>query len=156
MKILVLTMLLGISTNFSYAQIPKTFLGEWKGTGTLMGNKANFEMKWEQVLNDQFLKLTFENGFSDGSFSMQANAYYQLKSDGTFTGYWFDSRGISFPLKGIHSSASITTEWENSGIEKGQSEYKILESGEIQVSDFVFRDGTYQKFAEATYQQKNK
>lgn len=155
MKTFVLILFLGISTSFSVAQIPDGFLGEWEGSGTLMGNKATFEMKWEQVLDNQFLKLSFKNSFSDGSFSMQANAYYKLKEDGSFSGFWFDSRGASFPLKGTYTTTSITTEWEDNGVEKGRTEYKFLETGKIQVSDFVFREGSYKKFAEATYQQKN-
>ncbi|GAB5409904.1 MAG: hypothetical protein BalsKO_22690 [Balneolaceae bacterium] len=154
MKALLLILFLGVSSTLSPAQVLNTFLGNWEGSGTLMGKEGSFEMKWEQVLNDEFLKLNFKNGFSDGSFSMEATAFYKLTADSTFSGFWFDSRGVSFPLNGSYTFNSITTEWENPGVEKGRTEYKFLESGEIRVFDFVFRNGTYQKFATATYQQK--
>lgn len=154
MKTFFLTLFLFGISNSGMAQTPQGFLGKWVGSGTLMGNEAHFEMKWEDVLNDQFLKLTFENGFSDGSFNMQAIAYYKLNKDGTITGNWFDSRGTTFPLNGTFTSSSITTVWEDSGVERGRTEYKILESKEIQVIDFVLRNGTYQKFAEAIYRLK--
>lgn len=157
MKLLSIILFLGLASipGFAQNQIPNDFLGEWQGSGTLMGKDADFEMKWEKVLNDQFLKLTFRNGFSDGSFSMKAHGYYKLNDDGSLSGQWFDSRGTSFPLKGTFTSTLFTTEWEDSDVEKGRSEYRILESGEVQVTDFVLRNGSYQKFAEATYQSKN-
>lgn len=158
MKELFLTILIGLTSGFLLAQesVPETFFGEWTGEGTLFGNDAQFEMKWEEVLNGQFIRLSFENRFSNGGFSMTAHGYYKLNEDGTFTGQWFDSRGVSFPLKGVFTSTQLTTEWEHSDVEKGRTEYEVLEQGTIRVIDFVFRDGSYQKFAEATYQLKNK
>lgn len=105
-----------------HAQIPGSLLGEWEGSGTLMGNTAEFSMKWEQVLNSQFYKLTFRNSIPNVSFSMNAHAYYKVTDDGTVSGYWFDSRGISFPLSGSTEENTITINWGTPEIEQGRTE----------------------------------
>tara|TARA_R110000868_G_scaffold259361_1_gene517136 strand:+ start:37488 stop:37967 length:480 start_codon:yes stop_codon:yes gene_type:complete len=150
----ILLIVLSASSIDSQAQTLNSFLGEWKGSGFLMGNEADFQMKWEQVLNEQFFKLTFRNSISSASFSMDAHSYYKLMDDGTVSGYWFDSRGISFPLSGNFKDQTLIIHWGTPEIEQGRTEYTLLKSNEISVNDFVLRNGEYAQFGEVTYQLK--
>ncbi len=152
--VLILIIWICLIQSDSKAQILNSFLGSWEGNGTLMNNEANFEMKWEQVLNNEFFKLTFRNSIPSASFSMDAQAYYKETENGTISGYWFDSRGISFPLEGNLSDTTLTIYWGTEEIEEGRTEYTLFDSETIKVSDFVLRNGEYALFGTATYQRK--
>lgn len=154
MKTLALTLLI-IITSFSlgYSQTNElsSFEGDWKGKGLLMGRDANFTMKWEQVLQNKYYKLVFENQFTDKSFTMNAHGYYRFSNDSTFSGYWLDSRGVSFPLKGSFSKNTLTVFWGSKELEEGKSVYELVSPDSMNVTDFVIRNGDYQQFAEASY-----
>ncbi len=137
-----------------FTQSEKSFsediLGDWAGNGTLFGQEAQFTMKWEQVLNKKFLKLEFKNQFADKSGTeriMTASAYYDVEQK---RGYWFDSRAMMLPLILEIDDREMLVFWGDESSEKGKTYYRILKD-EISVEDFVFREGQYVKFGEATY-----
>jgi hypothetical protein len=154
MKTLMLTIVASFiisMTGFFQSKTINIFKGNWIGNGTLLGKEASFSMDWTQALNKQFYRLSFTNRFEDGSFSMEAHGYYKFDSDSSFTGYWFDSRGVSFPLSGSYSSNTLYVVWGNEEIEQGKTEYIYLSNGRMKVIDYVLKNGIYQKFAEANY-----
>jgi hypothetical protein len=55
----------------SFAQsadaLKQQLLGNWEGNGTLFEQTATFSMKWESILEGQFLSLEFSNRFKDSS-----------------------------------------------------------------------------------------
>ena len=68
-----------------------------------MGNDATFTMDWQRTLNNSFLKLEFQNKQKLGDnryIVFNATAFYKIVNDTTVVGNWFDSRGVTFPLKG--------------------------------------------------------
>ena len=148
--LVLLTILLCISVK---AQVPDSFLGNWEGSGTLYNSGATFSMEWEQVLNKQFYRLNFLNSLNNGAFSMSAHGYYKIDGD-SVTGYWLDSRGVSFPLTGVIEEQMLIIHWGTADFEQGRTEYVLLASGEIEVKDFVLRNGEYAQFGNAIYQQK--
>jgi len=108
-------------------------------------------MKWENELNAKFIKLTFENRFTDKSSMervMNAYAHYFL---GQNKGYWFDSRGIILPLSLDINENSMTVLWGNESSEKGKTIYSIADEKNLIVQDFVFKDDSYEPFGEAKY-----
>jgi len=126
-------------------------LGSWYGTGTLFGQTATFTMNWENELNAKFVKLTFENRFTDKSGVervMNADAYYHLRQS---KGHWFDSRGIMLPLSLDITENSMTVLWGNESSEKGKTIYSITDKEHLSVQDFVFKDGSYHPFGIADY-----
>ena len=134
----------------------KTILGVWNGNGSLFGQEATFNMKWENELNDKFIKLSFENRFSDKSGVervMKASAYYNLKEN---RGYWFDTRGMMLPLKLEIKEYSMTVIWGNETTETGKTIYSIVDEEHLSVQDFVFKDNSYLLFGEATYERLKK
>lgn len=140
-------------SSLCYAQVPESFLGKWEGSGTLYNSDATFSMEWEQVLNGKFYRLNFTNALDNGTFSMNAHGYYEVEAD-SVNGYWFDSRGVSFPLTGVIEDQVLTIQWGAADFEQGKTVYSLLTSNEIRVTDFVLRKGEYVQFGTATYQQK--
>ena len=136
-----------------YAQVPEAFLGKWEGSGTLYNSDATFSMEWQQVLDGQFYHLNFNNALNNGAFSMNAHGYYKVEGD-SLTGYWLDSRGVSFPLTGVIKDQTLTIHWGTADFEQGKTEYALLPSDRIEVKDFVLRDDEYSQFGSATYQRK--
>ena len=113
-------------------------------------------MKWENALNDKFIKLNFKNSFKDRSGAervMKASAYYNFKQK---KGYWFDTRGMMLPLKLEINENSMIVLWGDKLTEQGKTIYSINENRQLNVQDFVFKDDSYFLFGEATYKKVNK
>jgi hypothetical protein len=154
-KITILIILLIVG--HAQAQPSKDFtnnvLGAWVGTGTLFQQKASFGMKWENVLNSKFIKLSFENRFVDQSGVeriMKANAYYNVKQN---KGYWFDTRGVMLPLKLDIKEDSMTVFWGDEFTETGKTLYTIV-NNELSVQDYVFKNNSYFHFGKAIYKKE--
>ncbi len=131
----------------------------WDGEGMLMGAKATFTMKWEHALQSQFIKLEFQNsrkleGKEDIVF--MATAFYKIENDTVVIGYWFDSRGVSFPLKGNIKDKEMIINWGNPETEMGKTVYRYTADNTITVEDYIGSKGTYHKFGNATYIVKTK
>lgn len=153
MKTLLLFSVLVFVTGNLRAQslITDRFLGAWTGTGLLYNEVATFSMKWESVLNDQFLQLQFKNRLNSGDFQMQAYGYYKSDEPGKINGFWVDSRGVSFPLRGVMQQDTLTIYWGTPDLEQGRTEYVLSANTSLNVTDYVLRDGEYTVFGEAVY-----
>ena len=146
--------------NMSYSKLYSQDLLEilvsksWKGTGTLMGGAANFEMEWNWTLEKKFLALKFKNergGANNQPQVFLAQAYYKMSNSDSITGMWFDSRGIYFPLTGTINKKEMIIKWGDEKTEQGRTEYVLKGSNEISVTDYVLRNGEYVRFGTATY-----
>ena len=154
--LLFLMFIAGLMHAQSSQNFTNTILGTWDGNGTLFNQKASFKMKWENDLNDKFIKLTFENSFKDGSGTeriMKASAYYNFEKN---KGYWFDTRGMMLPLKLEINDSSMIVLWGDEFSEKGKTVYSINDKKQLNVQDFFFRDNSYFLFGEATYKRIKK
>lgn len=147
-----------IAFNLSFAAVEETanlkrLTGTWLGEGKLMGNPARLELKYEWVLNGKFLRLSLKNESKTPSGEQQVfegHVYYEPKSDGNLSGVWFDSRGVSFPVKGTFAGDTLTVLWGNPEQEQGKSVYRLVDSGTLEVTDSVqLKDGTFRQFATA-------
>lgn len=124
--------------------------GDWQGTGEVRGMASVQQMSWQPVLDGGFLRLAFDNRMSaaDGKeWRFQAHAYYRTEGDGTITGTWFDSRGVSFPLSGtVDDGGTMTILWGTDDTEHGRSNYRLA-AGVLEVTDEVFgRAGGWRVF----------
>lgn len=137
-------------------QSADNLIGTWTGSGKLFGQDATFSMKWEKALGGKFIRLNFQNNFTQNGrkSTMDAEAMYKPLSDSSFEGTWFDSRGVVFPLKANFSNNTLTTEWGNEATEKGKTVYLIKSNSEIEVTDFVLRNGQLQQFGKTLYKKK--
>jgi len=128
--------------------------GEWQGEGTTSGMVSKQRLHWEPVLDGRFTRLTLDNRMTtpDGKeWHFQAQAFYRVLPDGTIAGTWFDSRGYTFPLKGIADEAgTLTIDWGSDETERGRSSYRIAD-GKLEVTDEVQeKDGTLRAFGRST------
>jgi len=114
---------------------------------------ATFKMSWTQKLSNAFYHLKFENNRTDQSGNhlvFKASAYYRISGD-NISGTWFDSRGISFPLKGNVLENELTIIWGSEETEKGKTIYSYIQNEQIIVKDFIYTDSQYVQFGQADY-----
>ncbi len=128
----------------------------WIGTGELLGSTASFQMNWVPILDGQFYKLSFQHQRDESEeLIFKSMGVYQPKNDGTFSGTWFDSRGLTFPLKGNFSGNTLTVLWGTRETEEGKTVYTFTEIGTVTVTDYVLKDGEFVKFGNANYVSDN-
>ena len=127
----------------------KRLHGSWSGEGKTLEMPSTLRMSWEQVLGEKFLRLSLKNEMRTPSGQTQlfeGHAYYQ-PSEAKCEGTWFDSRGMSFPIKCTVEGQSLTAMWGATGQENGKSVYKFLADGKLEVVDSVKqKDGTWKEF----------
>lgn len=154
-KYRVLVYLLLFSCTISAQSIMETLEDtRWEGTGTLMNSPATYKMHWERTLDNSFIKLQFENKRVDKDgkeINFKSHAYYKVGEASKVTGTWFDSRGISFPLKGSVSKKELIIFWGSPETEEGKTRYTLQSDTEIHVMDYILRNGTYLPFGKAQY-----
>jgi len=119
--------------------------GEWRGAGEVRGMAADMRMRWEPALDGKFHRLAMENrmtGQDGATWHFKAEAFYRVMPDGSITGQWFDSRGISLPLAGRSDGDAMTIDWGNEGSpERGRSTYRLVADA-LEVTDEVYgKDG---------------
>jgi hypothetical protein len=123
--------------------------GEWQGTGEVSAMAADMRMTWEPVLDGRFLRLTMDNrmtGAEGKAWHFKSQAYYRIEKDGTITGTWFDSRGITQPLTGGVEQDAMTIQWGTEAVERGRSHYR-LSADALEVTDEVLtKEGEWQVF----------
>jgi hypothetical protein len=129
------------------------FQGSWEGPGKAFGMDARLRMKWEWVLGNKFVRLNIINEMRNASGKSQVfegHAYYApaVKGDGSgFEARWFDSRGVSFPIKANMEGDALVALWGTPEQEQGRSTYRLIEPGKLEVVDSVKqKDGTWREF----------
>jgi hypothetical protein len=124
--------------------------GTWQGDGKAFEGSARLNMKWEWVLGRKFLRLSLRTETQSAIGQLRAfegHAYYRLRSEGRCEGEWFDSRGVSFSIKGNIEGDTLTALWGAPGEEQGKSVYTFLEAGKLEVVDSVRqKDQTWKEF----------
>ncbi len=141
------------NTKDASVSLRKALIGQWKGTGSLMGNTATFQMQWSTTLNKKFVHLSFSNSFTDKqgtTRTLASEAYYNFK---TKKGIWVDSRGVILPLVLAVTSDTLTVLWGDTQTEQGKTTYRLVNKG-IQVEDHVLRNERYFLFGKASYIRK--
>lgn len=124
--------------------------GSWQGEGKALGMAANLQIQWEWVLNKKFLRLTLKNEMSTPNGQKQVfegQAYYQASGGDKFEAHWFDSRGVTFPIKAHVEANSLVALWGSPDKEEGKSTYRLIDDGTLEVVDTVKqKDGTWKEF----------
>lgn len=145
-----------IQTALGQTKIQDNLSGEWTGLGKLFGGDASFTMKWEPALNGKFLRLVFQNNYTANgkNYVMDAEAFYKQVSDTSFTGTWFDSRGMVLPLRSVIRNNTFITEWGSAETERGKTEYELTDKNNLEARDFIWRNGQWQFFGQASYKRK--
>lgn len=145
-------LLLLVTASSAHSQtdsIFKRLSGTWKGDGKALGMPATLHISWDWVLGDKFLRLSLKNEMKapDGQVRVfEGHAYYK-PSEAKCEGTWFDSRGVSFPLKCSVEGQSLTAIWGTLETEQGKSVYSLVAGGKLEIVDSVMqKDGTWREF----------
>ncbi len=131
------------------------FIGTWEGQGKLFGADAAFSMEWEWVLEQQFVRLIFQNKTQSpdgGERILKAQAFYRPIGAGRFEGTWFDSRGMVLPLQGTAEENKLTTLWGTPETEQGRTVYRLVDESHLEVKDSVLQGGEWHEFGHALYE----
>ena len=128
--------------------------GSWQGDGKAFGMAASLQIKWEWVLNKRFLRLTLKNDMSTANGQKQTfegHAYYQAAAGDKYEAQWFDSRGVTFPIKAHVEGDALIAMWGSPDKEEGKSTYRLIDDSTLEVVDTVKqKDGTWREFGRAT------
>lgn len=124
--------------------------GVWQGEGKTLGMNAHMRMHWEWVLGKKFLRLSLLNEMTPPSGPTQifeGQAYYRSLGEAKFEATWFDSRGLTFPIKAAADGNALIAFWGSAETEQGKSTYRILEPNKLEVIDEVRqKDGSFKPF----------
>lgn len=126
------------------------FVGRWEGHGTLFGEPGAFAMTWAPALGGAFVRLTFENP------AIRAEALYRTDDGIDHTGTWADSRGVLLPLTAVARDSVLETSWGSAETERGETHYRLLGPDQMEVSDYVLRNGEMSLFARARYERESR
>jgi len=132
--------------------------GEWHGEGKAFGGAALMQIKWEWVLNNKFLRLTMRNEISAPNRPKQifeGKAYYRENGVDKYAAHWFDSRGVTFPIKAQLEGNTLIASWGSPETEEGRSTYQLINNTTMEVVDSVKqKDGTFREFGRVTLKRK--
>ena len=127
--------------------------GDWEGDGKAFGGAARLRIKWEWVLENKFLRLTLKSEMSaaDGAKRIfEGQAYYQAEGADKYVAHWFDSRGVTFPIKAQLDGNTLVAWWGSPQSEQGKSTYQLIDETTLEVVDSVKqKDGTFREFGRA-------
>jgi len=105
-------------------------------------------------LGGKFVRLSLRNEMRAASGHteiFEGHAYYQLKAAGSYEAQWFDSRGISFPIKAQVEGDALISFWGTAASEEGKSVYRLLDADKLEVVDSVKqKDGSWKEFGRFT------
>lgn len=134
------------------ASFLRLLAGGWIGTGSVMKREAHVELSVTPVLGGRFVRLSWvNNGGKDGREPFEGLAVYEERADGTFEASWWDSQGARHAVTATADAAALTALWG----ERGRTVYRLLETGELEVTDSVKReDGSWAEFGRSRLKRK--
>ena len=133
------------------------FFGEWAGLGKMFGREVFVGLSWTPTLGGRFsnIHLFYRSLDDDQQFEFEGTGYYRADSDSHFTGTWLDSQGHIHPLTADLQDEALTASWGTVSTELGQSVYRLLENGHLEVIDSVKNEnGEWQGFSRAVLSRK--
>ena len=132
--------------------------GDWEGEGKAFGGAALMRIEWEWVLENKFLRLNLRNEISAPNRPKQifeGQAYYRSNGVDKYSAHWFDSRGISFPIKAQLEGNTLIAWWGSPETEEGKSTYQLIDEVTMEIVDSVKqKDGTFREFGRARLKRK--
>lgn len=142
--VIILTMM--VDNTHAQQNLTERLMGVWTGTGKLQGKPVIYTITWQKKLSKHFIELSYNQKDSVSTF--QAEAIYEAAESNNWKGYWYDNQGSVFQLTGVINENSFVSYWSKDGQKQGKSAYVFLTDDEIMLTEYQFRDGKYQSFAE--------
>jgi len=150
---LLLLVLVPVQSSSQDDRFLKRLQGDWEGEGQAFGGPARLRIKWEWVLDNKFLRLSLKSEMSaanEKSRVFEGQAYYRPDGGDKYIAHWFDSRGVTFPIKAQLDRDTLVAWWGSAETEEGKSTYQLIDDSTLEVVDSVKqKDGTFREFAKA-------
>ncbi|MBX3242535.1 MAG: hypothetical protein KIT80_05295 [Chitinophagaceae bacterium] len=130
------------------------FVGNWHANGAAFGMPANITMNWTPVLETRFYRLQYKIitiGKDSTQMIFEGIAYYKPLGENRFAATWFDTQGSIHPIIASNDTTTLTSLWGTPETQQGKTTYKIINTQEIEVTDFIMKkDGAWNKFNQNT------
>lgn len=136
------------------ASILEKFEGEWASDGDAFGRDAESLMVWSQELDARFYRLDYKIRMPSESGSVsqfEGIAYYRQNQANKFSGFWADSSGDLHPIVATELDSSLTAIWGVEGAKMGRTQYKLVETDAILVTDWIKTPEDWKKFNQNTF-----
>lgn len=154
-----LLLLLTISSLTQTDEFLSRLEGNWHGEGKAFGMSARLQLKWEWVLEKKFLRLTLKNEMSGANGQtrvFEGHAYYRDAGVDKYEADWFDSRGITFPIRARLEGDTLVSLWGSTETEEGKSTYRLIDNNTLEVVDSVKqKDGSWREFGRVTLKRRS-
>lgn len=139
----------------SIAAVLSRLDGDWRGTGTILGQPARVEMRWTSALDGAFQHLTWVSliGSDPTPRRFEGQAYYGRTPAGAGRAVWVDSSGLTRPIQVTLSDdgQALVAAWGTPETEVGETTYRLESPASVLVVDRVRRkDGTWREFGRST------
>ena len=128
--------------------------GVWTSDGEAFGAPAASTMNWAPTLGGKFVRLDYhiEMQRGDGEVSVFEGAAYYNRADGyAIQGFWADSFGDLHPIAALAEESALVANWGVDGGKQGRTRYELLDSGEVQVTDWIKTPEGWRQFNQNTF-----
>ncbi|WP_417619778.1 hypothetical protein [Parasphingorhabdus sp.] len=129
--------------------------GSWTASGNSFGPDVKSEMIWSKTLDGQFYKIDYRiiiDAASDKTFT--GIGHYRATESNTTVGYWADNSGDLHPLSVTIGKDAIVSIWGVAGGKQGRTEYRLLNEGRVQVTDWLLTRDGWRQFNHASFARK--
>lgn len=133
-------------------------LGEWRAQGQSFGKPSRSAMVWRTVLDGLAVEIEYEIRLTDskGEQRFAGIGHFVSKGPGSYRGYWVDNSGALYPIDGTIEGEAYVSIWGAAGIKRGKTLYRVLDSGRVEVVDWIEqKDGSWKEFNRAIFTRKN-
>ncbi|NCN86127.1 MAG: hypothetical protein GW808_08765 [Sphingomonadales bacterium] len=130
--------------------------GAWTASGNSFGPDVKSEMIWSKTLDGQFYKIDYRIIIMDPATDKTFTGIgHYLDTDSNATvGYWADNSGDLHPLSVTIEQAAIISIWGVAGGKLGRTEYRLMDDGQIQVTDWLLTKEGWREFNRASFVRK--
>ena len=132
------------------ADVWESLSGRWAGSGEVSGMAANIELEFREALDGRGHHLSFFNRMraADGkTWPFRAEAFYLCDNNGACSGHWYDTRGMTLPLRTASHEDRLVVEWGDENTERGRTTYRVDADGKLRITDELRgKDGAWKVF----------
>lgn len=129
-------------------------LGTWHSDQAVFGSPARTELHLQHTLDDQFIRLQYrieQTPQNSAPSHFEGVAYYKRAMSEGVVGYWADTSGFLHPIRVTLESNQVTATWGNADGKLGRTEYRLLENGRLQTTDWIKGGDGWQQFNRNEY-----
>ena len=130
-------------------QLLEDFAGEWTSTDPAFGAPAQSTMAWSPALDGKFARLNYRIEMQQGSGAtsvFEGVAYYRSAPGETLTAFWADNSGDLHPIVAVRDGQALVSDWGVAGKKKGRTRYELVETDQMEVTDWVKTDEGWRQF----------